>query len=69
MEVSGQLHATATLPQVNSCQYPLDRRLGGAQSRSGRGEEEKQSIPVPSGIRAAVVQSVVRHFEVNILIT
>jgi hypothetical protein len=26
--------------------YPLDRRLGGPQSRSGRGDEEKNSQPV-----------------------
>jgi hypothetical protein len=29
--------------------YPLDRRLGGPQSRSGRGGEEKNSQP-PQGI-------------------
>jgi hypothetical protein len=28
-------------PQGNSPWYPLDRRLGGPQSRSGRGGEEK----------------------------
>jgi hypothetical protein len=27
--------------------YPLDRRLGGPQSRSGRGGEEKNSQPLP----------------------
>jgi hypothetical protein len=27
-------------PQENNPQYPLDRRLGGPQSRSGLGEEE-----------------------------
>jgi hypothetical protein len=45
MEVSGQLHATADLPPGKSPWYPLDRRLGGPQSRSGRGGEEK--IPSP----------------------
>jgi hypothetical protein len=29
--------------QGNSPWYPLDRRLGGSQSRSGRGGEEKNS--------------------------
>jgi hypothetical protein len=29
--------------QVKSPWYPLDRRLGGPQSRSGRGGEEKHS--------------------------
>jgi hypothetical protein len=37
MEVSGQLHAPAALPPGKSPWYPLDRSLGGPQSRSGRG--------------------------------
>jgi hypothetical protein len=41
--VSGQLHAPTALPQGKSPCYPLDRRLGGHQSRSGRGGEEKNS--------------------------
>jgi hypothetical protein len=47
MEVSGQLHAPAALPQGKSPWYPLNRRLGGSQSRSGRGGEEKNSQPPP----------------------
>jgi hypothetical protein len=47
MEVSGQLHAPAALTQEISPCYPLDRRLGGLQSRSGRGGEEKNSQPLP----------------------
>jgi len=35
MEVGGQLHAPAALPQ-----YPLDRKRGGPHSRSGRLGEE-----------------------------
>jgi hypothetical protein len=42
MEVSGQLHAPTALLRVKSPRYPLDRRLGGPQSRSGRGSEEKK---------------------------
>jgi hypothetical protein len=34
-------------PQENSPWYPLDRRLGGPQSRSGGGGEEKNSQPPP----------------------
>jgi hypothetical protein len=50
MEVSGQLHAPAALPPgKDTLVYPLDRRLGGPQSRSGRGGREKNSQP-PSGI-------------------
>jgi hypothetical protein len=34
-------------PQGKSPPYPLDRRLGGLQSRSGHGVEEKNSQPPP----------------------
>jgi hypothetical protein len=50
MEMSGQLHALATLPQRKSTWYPLDRRLGGPQSCSGHWSEEKNSQP-PPGIK------------------
>jgi hypothetical protein len=33
-------------PRKESLCYPLDRRPGGAQSRSGRGGEEKTSLPL-----------------------
>jgi hypothetical protein len=42
MKVSGRIHAQAALPW-----YPLDRRLGGPQNRSGRGGEEKNSQSPP----------------------
>jgi hypothetical protein len=48
MEMGGQLHVPAGLPQGKSPCYPLDRRLGGPQSRSGYGGEEKNSQPLPS---------------------
>jgi hypothetical protein len=35
MKVRSQLHAPAALPPGKEPQYPLDRRLGGRQSRSG----------------------------------
>jgi hypothetical protein len=44
-------------PQRNCTWYPLDRRLGGPQSRSGRGGEEKK-IPAPTGNRNLIVQTV-----------
>jgi hypothetical protein len=47
MEVSGQLHAPAALPQEKSPWYPLDMRLGEPQSHSERGGEEKNSQPPP----------------------
>jgi hypothetical protein len=40
MQVSGQIHAAATLPLGNEPQYPLDKRVGGPQSLSGHGGEE-----------------------------
>jgi hypothetical protein len=39
--VSGQLHAPAALPLGDSPRYPLDRRLGGLQSRFGRCGDKK----------------------------
>jgi hypothetical protein len=45
MEVSAQLRAPAALPVGNSHWYPLDRRLGGPQSQSGRDGEEKNIVP------------------------
>jgi hypothetical protein len=47
MEVSGQLHAPAVLPSGEETLIPMDRRLGGPQSRSGRGGEEKNSQSPP----------------------
>jgi hypothetical protein len=46
-EVSDQLHAPAALFPGKEPWYPLDRRLGGSQSRSGRGGEEKNFQPPP----------------------
>jgi len=37
----GQLQAPPALPTGKSPQHPLDKRLGGPQSRSGRGGEDK----------------------------
>jgi hypothetical protein len=57
MKVSGQPHASAVLPPRNGSRYPLDRRLGGPQSRSGRrGEEEILDLtgiltPTPSVVQ------------------
>jgi hypothetical protein len=56
MEVSDQLQAPAALLQVKSPQYPLDKRLGGPQSRYGRNDEEKNLWP--AGNRTPAVQPV-----------
>jgi hypothetical protein len=57
MEMSGQLHASVALSQRKSPQYPLDRRLGGPQSRSGH-SEEKKNIPAATGNQTPVIQYV-----------
>jgi len=51
--VSDQSHAPAASPPVMT-RYPLHRRLGGPQGRSGRVRE----ISPPTGIRSWVVQPV-----------
>jgi hypothetical protein len=60
MEVSGQLHTPASYPQGKIPWYVLDRRLGGPQSRSGRGAEEKNSQPLP-GLEPPIIQAVAQH--------
>jgi hypothetical protein len=42
----------------------LDRRLGGSQSRSGHGGEEKNSQP-PPGLEPPIIQPVVQWESVN----
>jgi hypothetical protein len=56
MEVSGQIYAPAALP---SGREPLDRRLGGPQSRSGRGGEENRR---ESNRRIPIVQPVAQRY-------
>jgi hypothetical protein len=48
MEVSGERHAPAALyPPGKDSQYPLDRKLGGHQSRSGHRGYRKIILPLP----------------------
>jgi len=47
MEMSGQIHAPAALLPRKEPPYPLDRRLGGPQSRYERGAEDKKSLSLP----------------------
>jgi len=61
MEVSGQFHTSAALPQGKIHWYPLDRRLGGPQSRPRHGGEEKNSQPLP-GLESSIIQSVVQPY-------
>jgi hypothetical protein len=63
MEVSGQLRAPAALPQGRRPWYPLDRRLGGPQSRSEHGGEEKNSQPRrESNPRTPIVQPIAQRY-------
>jgi hypothetical protein len=55
--VEVQLHAFLTSAPWN----PLDRRLGGPQSRSGRGGEDKNSQPLP-GLELPIVQPVAQLY-------
>jgi len=44
MEVSGQFNARVALLPEKEPSVPLDRKLSGPQSRSGRGDEEKKFL-------------------------
>jgi hypothetical protein len=62
MEVSGQLHDPAALPQGKSSWYSFDR-LGRPQNRSGSGGEEKNSQPRrESNPRTSIVQAVAQRY-------
>jgi hypothetical protein len=61
MDVIGQLHAPAALPPGKSPWYPLDRRLGRLQSRSGHSDEEKNSHPLP-GLEPPIIQPVAQRY-------
>jgi hypothetical protein len=62
MGVSGQRHASAALYlRGKDPRYPLYRRLGGPQSRSGHKRIEETSF-APAGDRTSIVQSVARHY-------
>jgi hypothetical protein len=47
--------------QGKSAWYPLDRRLGEPQSRSGRGGEDRNSQPLP-GSETPIVQPIAQRF-------
>jgi hypothetical protein len=61
VEVSGQLHVPAALPQAKSSWYPLDRRLRGPQSRSGRGGDEENSRPL-LGIERPIIKPIAQRY-------
>jgi len=47
MEMSGQVYDSAALPAGKESRYPLDRKLGGLQSRYWSVSEEKNSHLLP----------------------
>jgi hypothetical protein len=76
MAVSDQLHAPAALPPRS--RHPLDRRLGGPQSRSGHGNrmktlcrcwEKNPGRPGPSLLTALTELLQLRHLETQQFIT
>jgi hypothetical protein len=48
-------------PQGRGVCYPLDRRLGGPQSRSGRGGEEKNSQPL-AGLEHPIIKPLAQRY-------
>jgi hypothetical protein len=48
-------------PEGKSFWCPLNRRLGGLQTRSGRGGEEKNSQPLP-GLEPPIIQPVAQRY-------
>jgi len=50
-------------PQEKSTWYPLDRRLGGSQSRPEHGGEEKNSLPL-LGLEPPIMQPIAQHYVV-----
>jgi hypothetical protein len=48
-------------PQRKSPCYPLERRMGGPQSRSGHGGEEKNSQTLP-GLEPPIIQPVAQRY-------
>jgi hypothetical protein len=65
MEVSGRLHAPAALSQGKSPWYPLDRRLDGSQSRSGRSEEKNSQPPPTNKIHFIWNMSIYEALKIN----
>jgi hypothetical protein len=52
-------------PRGKSPRYPLDRRLGGPQSRSGRGGEKKHSRPLPE-LEPPIIQPVAQRYTTDL---
>jgi hypothetical protein len=63
MEANVSFTSRPLYPEGKSSLYPLDRKLGGHQSRSGRSGEEKNSQPRrESNPKTPIVQSVAQRY-------
>jgi len=66
MEVSGQLHAPAALTPGNNSRNKFDRRLGGTQSWSERGDVDKKSQSLVKGkvkIKLSLCRKILQCFQ------
>jgi hypothetical protein len=68
MEVSGQPHTPAALPQRTSPWYLLDRRPGGPRNLSGRSGEEKNFQPL-TGLEPPNIQPIAQCCTIELLQT
>jgi hypothetical protein len=59
MEVSGQLHAPTALPTDKELPMPNEQEARRAQSRSGRGGEEKNARPCRESNTGRLARSLV----------
>jgi hypothetical protein len=62
MEVSDKIHSPGALPPRESPWYPLVRRLGGSQSRSGRIGEKKKIPSLCREPNPRIIQPVARRY-------
>jgi hypothetical protein len=60
IKVNAKLHARPLYPQRKSRRYPLDRVLGGLQSRSGRSGEEKNFQHL-FGLEPPIIHAIPRY--------
>jgi hypothetical protein len=61
--MSFQLHVPAALSRGNRPRYPLDRKLGGSQTQSGRCGEKENIVPARNRIPA--IHPVARRYTVS----